>query len=312
MKASNLLVNHTPPVVIGGVGGSGTRLIAQCLNELGFFMGHDLNEASDNLWFTLLFKRTEILDSSDREFGELVDIFLKGMTGLHEFTNMEIDLINQLASIDRDQHPATWLRIRANTILSATCKMQPSTRWAWKEPNTHIVLDRLIKYLPKMKYIHVTRNGLDMAHSGNQNQLALWGRYFICEQFNISPYYSLKYWCTVHRRVLEIGQSIGRNFLFLNYDKFCLKPDDGIMELCTFLELNPTSTQKDTLIRLIKPPSSIGRFKQHGIKLFDEDDIAYVSKLGFDVNSSSTVSQSWMRKMSYMLTNFGLKVAKRN
>jgi len=45
------------PVAIGGVGGSGTRLIAQCLKELGYFIGSDLNESNDNLLFTALFKR---------------------------------------------------------------------------------------------------------------------------------------------------------------------------------------------------------------------------------------------------------------
>jgi hypothetical protein len=56
------------PVIIGGVGGSGTRLIAQMLKELGFYLGSDLNSANDNLWFTLLFKRIEILSASDEEF----------------------------------------------------------------------------------------------------------------------------------------------------------------------------------------------------------------------------------------------------
>ncbi len=45
------------PVVIGGVGGSGTRVVAAILSTLGFHLGNDLNESMDNLWTTLLFKR---------------------------------------------------------------------------------------------------------------------------------------------------------------------------------------------------------------------------------------------------------------
>ena len=45
------------PTVISGVGGSGTRVIAQILVELGFFIGHDLDRAMDNLSFSLLFMR---------------------------------------------------------------------------------------------------------------------------------------------------------------------------------------------------------------------------------------------------------------
>ncbi len=44
------------PVAIGGVGGCGTRLIAEMLMRVGFFLGSDLNESLDNLWFTLAFK----------------------------------------------------------------------------------------------------------------------------------------------------------------------------------------------------------------------------------------------------------------
>ena len=45
------------PVVVGGIGGSGTRVITQILSGLGYYMGGDLNESEDFLGYTLLFKR---------------------------------------------------------------------------------------------------------------------------------------------------------------------------------------------------------------------------------------------------------------
>src|ERR1700675_795212 len=48
---------YDPPLVIGGIGGSGTRVAAQLLIELGFYLGDDLNPALDNLTSTFLFKR---------------------------------------------------------------------------------------------------------------------------------------------------------------------------------------------------------------------------------------------------------------
>lgn len=44
-------------IVIGGMGGSGTRLVAQAVNLLGAPLGHDLNRALDDLTFTWLLKR---------------------------------------------------------------------------------------------------------------------------------------------------------------------------------------------------------------------------------------------------------------
>lgn len=281
-KQHNLLSKYTCPVVIGGVGGSGTRLIAQCLKTTGFLIGDDLNKANDNLWFTLLFKREEILSSSEEEFDELLKIFITGMTGKGSFTKRQISLTKDLASKGRAQHPASWLTQRANTLLSTKTEMTAEDRWGWKEPNSHIVLDRLIDRLDNMKYIHVVRNGLDMAYSNNQNQLRLWGEYFITDKFDITPYFSLKYWCIIHKRVLNLGESIGDNFIFLNYDDFCLNPESGIKQLCKFLELEADMLMPK-LKELVHPPGSIGRFKRHGTEIFAEEDVAYVKSLGFDV-----------------------------
>lgn len=37
------------PVAIGGVGGSGTRVVAEIVRSLGYYLGGDLNSANDNL-----------------------------------------------------------------------------------------------------------------------------------------------------------------------------------------------------------------------------------------------------------------------
>jgi hypothetical protein len=285
MNEADFQYKQTSPVVIGGVGGSGTGLIAQCLKETGYQIGSDLNKANDNLWFTLLFKRFEIFTSSEEEFDELLGILLNGMTGARKFTRHQIDMINALASKDREEHSASWLRKRAKTLLKAKSKGKLNERWGWKEPNSHIVLDRLFNRLENMKYIHVARNGLDMAHSTNQNQLRLWGPHFIHEPFSITPYYSLKYWCIVHRRVLAIGQSMRSNFLFLKYDDFCVKPENGVKQLCEFLG-SETRSVAAKLVKLIRPPDSIGRFRRYGTGIFAAEDVAYVKSLGFDVGQS--------------------------
>jgi len=302
MRESNYYSEHVGPVIIGGVGGSGTRLIAQCLGELGYFMGHDLNEADDNLWFTFLFNRAEILTSTEEEFGELLEIFIKGMTGSGELTGKQIDLISRLAATDKDANswlrrtlnailsrvrgrdPRSWRERMAGSLLTRRPGLQPGSLWGWKEPNSHVVLYRLKGCFRDMKYIHVVRNGLDMAHSHNQNQLKLWGRHFIGGNFSISPYYSLKYWCIVHRRVLEIGHSMGANFLFLNYDHFCSNPEDGISELSGFLELDTAQVPVASLLELVNPPGSVGRYRQQGTGIFDVKDVAYVKALGFDID----------------------------
>jgi hypothetical protein len=53
------------PVAIGGLGGSGTRIVAEMLAAGGVYIGEDLNDALDNQWFTLLMKRPKFYPNGD-------------------------------------------------------------------------------------------------------------------------------------------------------------------------------------------------------------------------------------------------------
>ncbi len=286
MTDSELVKEKLAPVAVGGVGGSGTRLIALFLKRLDFHIGDDLNSALDNLWFTLLFKREEILSSNKAEFETLVNIFVKKMTLGDAYSQTEIGLVKRLASHDRSQHPISWLQERERSLLSRKPLLNQGRAWGWKEPNSHIVMERFQKKIPDMKYIHVVRNGLDMAYSDNQNQLKLWGRHFLGDNHQISPRFSLKYWHIVHRRVLEICEPMGSRFLFLNYDELCLSPSKSIKKLMNFLGVENSEVTVEELTGLVKVPKSFGRFKDFGLEEFDPVDVDFVKQLGFDTSLS--------------------------
>lgn len=277
------------PVAIGGVGGSGTRLIAHILRELGFFMGADLNEAGDNLWFTLLFKRRELLSASaDCEFSEAVEIFSKVMSGGGSLSQEQARRVRQLAQDDRMQHPASWLGERADSLLARQDGARHVTAWGWKEPNTHVFLDRLQAAFPALKYIHVMRHGVDMALSANQNQLLLWGSQFLrLPSVSPSPRLSLAYWCDVHRRVMRLGERMPDRFMLLNYDAFCADPQVGLDGLLRFLGQSVSSERGDRLLALVRPPESIGRHSQSDPEAFDPADLDFVREMGFDLDFST-------------------------
>ena len=278
------------PVAVGGVGGSGTRLIAQILRHVGFYMGDDLNEASDNVWFTLLFKRTDLwgVSQAGDSFEQAVQAFRSVMIGSTSLSPTQVDWIESLAALDRPQHNSAWLSERVESLRrAAALQSQRHGRWGWKEPNTHIYLDRLQRAFPTMKYIHVMRNGLDMAHSSNQNQLRLWGPHLLrTSEVEVNARSSLKFWCHVHRRVLTLAEAMPKNFLLLNYDEFCSYPQSRLRDLLKFLEVSVDATTERSLFSLVRPPDSIGRFKHFGLQLFDPEDVAYVASLGFDTECS--------------------------
>lgn len=251
MSESNHAVQEIAcqPVAIGAIGGSGTRVVANILSELGYFIGKELNHAKDNSSFARKFKRREIFEVRDDEFLRLVQLFVDEME-------------------------------EGRAEVGADC-------WGWKEPNTHIVIDRLFGAIPALKYIHVIRNGLDMAHSANQNQPRLWGSHFLGGDplKAISPRYSLKYWCAVQRHIIHMAsdEAIKERFILLNYDDLCQYPAKVIENILAFLNVEIMVSEKRRLVESVVPPASIGRWREAGLAVFDADDVDYVASLGFDV-----------------------------
>ena len=74
----------SPPLVIGGLGGSGTRVVAEIVLAQGWYLGQDLNRARDNLLFSLLFKRPywrRQLSNDVAAFQRHVELFQRRMAG---------------------------------------------------------------------------------------------------------------------------------------------------------------------------------------------------------------------------------------
>lgn len=279
-----------PPVAVGGIGGSGTRLIAQILRHLGYYMGDDLNEAGDNLWFTLLFKRPELWlsDQDGKDFEQVAKVFRAVMVDGTPLTEEQEAWVKCLAAVNRPQHDSQWLRQRAESLLEAARRQQGRAgNWGWKEPNTHVFLDRFQAAFPEMKYIQVMRNGLDMAHSSNQNQLKLWGPFFFgTNEFEPTARLSLKYWCLVHRRIVSLQRLMPGRLLLLNYDKLCSVSQESLQSLLGFLDVKVDTSTVGFLLNLITPPDSIGRYKEFGLQVFDDGDVAYVKSFGFETSCS--------------------------
>lgn len=270
------------PIGIGGVGGSGTRLVAELVERSGFYLGEDVNASLDNLWFTLLFKRLSILDATENEIEFCFDLFLRRMRGDCGFSNHELSFLDELALLDRGEHKPAWLRERVETFLTARPNCSPNTQLAWKEPNTHIVADRLLKSHLRLRYIHVIRNGLDMALSDNQQQLDFWGRRLIGDT-NVATRaaQSLHYWCAAHQRLFKLLAPYRERVLLVSYDQLCIEPAQQIDAVLRFIGISNAPGLQQQLIATIRPPESIGRFRDYSLSHFRPKDIAYVASLGF-------------------------------
>jgi len=290
------MVDHNP-VAVGGVGGSGTRVVAEILKSVGLYMGGDLNPSNDNLWFTLLLKRPSwFIKNSDKKESEIyrgISIFEKLMTG-QPVSGIESVFILQAAmdiALRGHDHlhsgTGTWAFKRAmNMLKTRRGHFSARAEWGWKEPNTHIFIKYLADHFKQIKYIHVIRHGLDMAYSSNQAQLFNWGKLFGVVPDSSLPLTraSLRYWIKANTQAIDLGRRLlGKRFLLLNFDKLCLNPAYEIDRLLDFIEADKGSVDIKKLIALPRIPKSFGRYKDSDMSVFSDEEIEAVRELGFEV-----------------------------
>jgi len=286
------------PVIIGGVGGSGTRVVAEIISHLGFYIGDDLNPAKDNLWFLLLFKRPRWFRRAHHDKKKVftgLSLLSKAMLQRTGFEWPELRfLIRAVFEIAIFGHNykgdgrGLWpFRRGWNMVAGQPKVILNQGRWGWKEPNTHIYLEYLAAYFNNIKYIHTIRHGLDMAFSENQQQLYNWGPSLGVElphSRSGEPAASLKYWIKSNRRVLAIGQKLGdQKFLVVNFDRLCVSPQSEIQKILSFLNIPPAAENLAGVFRIPKIPESLGRYRMQDIGQFDPADLNQLSDLGFSL-----------------------------
>ncbi len=281
--------NQQTCVAVGGLGGSGTRVGAEILKRLGYYLGPVLNQAQDCLLFTLLFKRPAWIRAfpPEAEIRQTVELFLAAMTsGLEaQIPRLGEGMLEELlAEIDRHDLPIGVSVADVRAMRAAPLpRIRDYAGLAWKEPNTHIFLPYLAACLPGLRYVHVIRHGLDMALSRNQAQLANWGTFLGIEPApgETVERTRLRFWLAANRRAIQYGRDrMGERFLLLNYDTLCRDPEREIARLATFCGQDLPAAALAELCREIRPAPR-HRYLDAAPGVFEDSDHAAVRALGF-------------------------------
>lgn len=285
------------PVVVGGVGGSGTRLVALILKQSGYNIGEDLNESLDNLAFTFLFKRPKWLNNNvdnEKAISVGLTILRKTLIGGSKLSIPEhVFVMKALVSMVFHGHNhkgdgrGKWAFDRWLQLLHHVSSYPGmDTGWGWKEPNSYLILKSLYHVYPSLRYIHCVRHGLDMAYSQNQQQLMNWGGWFgitAAEVLKDKAQASFRFWKEANRSVIKYSDHLGSdNFYLLNFDRMCRHPGEEVSSLMNFLQPGYPGCKIEQLAGLPKLPSSSGRYKRENINWLTRDDRDFLIRLGFD------------------------------
>jgi hypothetical protein len=285
-------IDAEAPIVIGGGGGSGTRVVAAIFLRLGFHLGSDRNSAEDNLLFTLLFKRPRWFARAEvKEFDRAIVTLKRGMLRGCSLSDLPVLLGGAKDMVLHSDDYALprrllWTVRRLRAAFRRPRHHGRAPGWGWKEPNSHIYIEHLARWFPRMRYIHVMRHGLDMAHSANQAQLRNWGSLYGVEHDSAgsAATRALQFWIRSNQAALSKAEKLlDERFLVVRFDDLCDRPRKEIQRLCDFVGVTVSEQDLDSLAALPQSPASRGRYRDRDLGQFDDASIAAVEALGFAV-----------------------------
>ncbi len=273
------------PVIIGGNGGSGTRVVAEILIQSGAYLGYDLNEANDNLLFTYLFKRSRYFSRhSERSISGYQQLL-----GLHE----RLLFARRLSFRDWclilsagfehafGRYGWKWVLQRWSKMIRTSVTTPLADLWGWKEPNSMFFLSEIGEYYPEAKFILVLRNGLDMAYSGNSQQLENWGPRFQIDPEDLSPVNRFEYWYRSNKEALEILPTLfGDNFLIVKLEDLCLDRSRTLQELIEFTELDYEEV-RSAIWEIPQLPGSYNRYLRFDTSWIDQETEDKLAEVGY-------------------------------
>jgi hypothetical protein len=239
------LLDAPPPLLIGGTGGSGTRVVARIAELAGIFMGTYLNNEYDAMPTVLRYSNKW----SDCILYEGADFSLQ-----------------RQRKMDQDLQ-AAFIKHRRGIA-------HPDSPWGAKNPRFIYFLPHLHRFFPKLKFIHVIRDGRDMAFSKNQFQLdQVGGRYLIDLNHRLKdaprPVRSIALWSSININVSNYGaERLKDGYLSVRLEDLCADPTPTIRKIFSFLGVNDhrlTEAKAE-----VKTPYSLGRWKGIDPALLDK------------------------------------------
>lgn len=219
------------PVLVGALGGSGTRVVARLLRRAGVFMGSELNEAEDsepvmrfyNAWLRPYLERG----------GELT--------------------------------PAEWEAATAQLGLALEEHLDGADRrgsWGVKVPRNILALGFWHRIFPELSFVHVVRSGLDMAYSKDRNQLRMVGDLVLTpsERRRPEPERAIAYWQRVNLEAADFGEArLGPRYLRLRFEDLCAHPARAYAQLRRLAGAG--AEPPEDVFGEVTAPGSLGRWR---------------------------------------------------
>lgn len=213
-------IPQTPPIVIGATGGSGTRALHAALSAAGLYMGERVNGAGDAM-----------------DFEPFLDDVINPILATTRSPDYRLD---DLPSDVRRQ----WIRRLTGIVrIHAASTQSMETGWGWKNPRSMYVLPLIAAVVPDFRFVHLVRDGRDMALSSNQNQTRKHFEALFGEPVQEQPQRAaIRLWARANNAVADWGErELGPRYLRVRFEDLCSDPETTMERI---LILQPQSDQR--------------------------------------------------------------------
>jgi Sulfotransferase family len=171
----------------------------------------------------------------------------------------------------------------AAVLLEHCLARAPGRSWGWKEPRSIYLLPFFHRHLPALRFLHVVRDGRDLALSSNQNQLRKHGDAAPIPPDLPEAERSIALWSWVNLGAARYGEEhLGDHYLRVRFEDLCARPVEVAGDIFGFFDL-----EGDPAVALdaIATPSSLGRWRAEQpatIAAFEEQGAAALVELGYE------------------------------
>lgn len=223
--------NYSNPVVVGAVGGSGTRILSRILSQARVHMGSSVDPRT---WDSL---------------------------PIREYLGTDFLQLATACLAEEDDYPPASRERFLDAIRKHREAIINGSRWGWKNPRNMWLIPFLARLFPQMFFVLLVRDGRDVALSTNKFLLRSAGHRLLGgETYPSDAMAQLALWERGMRFAMKSGPSLlGNQFIVIRYEDLCTHPIGTLEYLFDSLKIHCNKDLLSQLSESIKPSPGIGR-----------------------------------------------------
>ncbi len=249
--ALGLVDFFNPPTIVIGMHRSGTTLISRLLDFFGFYVGDDLEENHESLFFQGL--NDKLLEKGGGNWFDIEGV------------------LSAMKNPDWEKGEVAWLKdqILSNLFhvffrqkrFQSRFIQKSEFRWGWKDPRSSLTLPLWLKIFPRARVIHIFRHGLDVAISLHRRELRG------LTHMRDSPLYTgldfcLKLWERYTVQCFRYRALGPGRYFEIKFEDLLSAPEAHLKRLVRFLGIRPAKDKLGAAVQMVDQ-NATGRFNEN-------------------------------------------------